>query len=309
MYLSVMKSKVISIILISIFSILLWGYISLSGEYRTTIVPTVSVSNVPENYDVSEISVDEVTIRVKGQGWDLAKLVWGPNFEYDISARNDSGKHEVFIRDELERNSRFSSRIQVIEILPDKINFNVDKVSSKRVPILSNIKTEFRSGYGIVSDIKIIPDSVIVSGTKNELDKIFYISTVKKEYEDLDKSLADYVELEKIDNIEYSIDKSLIQFDVEKIIDLTFEDINVETRGVPYFQYLQLYPSKINVVLRGGINKLSNIETHEINAFIKYKQAIDDSLGALKPQVVYPSFTKLIRTEPSKLEYIIKKKN
>ncbi|MBI9073058.1 MAG: hypothetical protein JEY94_15765 [Melioribacteraceae bacterium] len=309
MYLSGMKSKVISIVLISLFSILLWGYISLSGEYRTTITPEVRVSNVPENYDIAGISSSDITIRVKGQGWDLAKLVWGPDFNYDISAKNDSGRHEIFLRDELDRNSRLPSTIQVIEMLPERINFKVDKVNSKLVPIFPNILPGYRVGYGVVSDIKIVPDSILISGTKNELTKINSISTILKEFEDLDKSVSEYLELEQIDNINYSLDKTLLQFEVEKIIDLTFEDVPVETRGVPYFQYLQLYPSTVDVILRGGINKLSKLEKESITAYINYKQAIDDSLGAIQPRIIYPTFTSLVRTEPNKLEYIIKKKN
>ncbi|MBS3943970.1 MAG: hypothetical protein KGZ42_00595, partial [Melioribacter sp.] len=64
-----MKKKLIPIIVITFFSIIMWGSISLSGEFTTTLKVTVVIIDLPKNYTKGAISESEIYLRLRGKGW------------------------------------------------------------------------------------------------------------------------------------------------------------------------------------------------------------------------------------------------
>lgn len=298
-----MKKKVLNIVLISIFAVLLWGFISLSNEYNTVIKTDVKISNIPQEYSLSNISNEKLIIRVKGQGWELAKLVWGPDKDFEIPIL-DSGLKNIKIRDYLETN--LPSTISVEKVVPENIEIEIEKSFTKKLPIKSNLILDFKDGYGRVSDIIIYPDSLEISGPKSIISEMNFVGTEVLEFEELEQSVTQKMNINKIPNVNYNIDKVNIEFEVQKIVDKTFEDILVKTTNVKLGQELILFPAKIQVVLRGGLNVLADLESEDIQAEVSFIQAERDSLGSLIPNVDYPPNTTLIKTIPSKLKYVIK---
>ena len=98
----------------------------------------------------------------------------------------------------------------------------------------------------------------------------------------------------------------MLSFDVQKIVDKSFEDISVEVKGVPPSRELLLFPSKITVTLRGGIKMLGTLKAEKIHAYVNFKNAFKDTLGVIEPTIEIPEYTKISNVEPKTLEYIIK---
>ena len=67
-----------------------------------------------------------------------------------------------------------------------------------------------------------------------------------------------------------------------------------------------IFPVKIDVVLRGGINLLGKLNSSDIKAYVDFSQALNDTLGGIEPYFEIPPFTTIIDKKPGKLEYIIK---
>ena len=305
-YFNVMKSKIISIVFITLFSIVLWVFVSFSGEYFTTLKFPIKVTGIPENKSLADQSVQEVTLNLKGQGWQLAQLTFGRNPDFIVKANPSSGKQSIALRNEIDANNWLSTSLQVLEIEPEKINFDVESISSKTVKIEPQIDMTFKSNYGLVSGVKLSPDSVRISGPESVISKVENVYTEEKTFEGTDKTINENIALQKIDFVEMSIDQTNIEFDVQKIVDKTFENILVDMRNIPPSRELLLFPAKINVVLRGGINILGKLNNDDIKAYVNYNQALRDTLGAIEPNVEAPEYTTVIDKKPRKLEYIIK---
>ena len=141
-----MKRKVISIVLISFFSITLWVFTSLSGDYFATVHFPVKITNTDINNAVSNASTDEVVLRLKGQGWQLAQITFGRNPEFIINSAGRRGRKTAQLRNFLESNNWLSSSIQVIEILPESIEYVIERKISKKVKIEPNINLNFKPG-------------------------------------------------------------------------------------------------------------------------------------------------------------------
>jgi hypothetical protein len=262
---------------------------------------------VPQEKAISLNVPDSLSISVKGQGWDIAALKLQRGHKYYVYASPDSIKERISLNEELNKNTWISTNLQVIEFNPEFINFRVEERITKKVPIQPNIKKDIKPGYGIVSDIEINPDSVVISGPRSAIEEIDTVKTVNKEFQNIEKEFAQFVSLDRMKRIDYSVRNCRIEFDVQKIVDKTFEDILVEPRNVPKSQELILFPSKVDVVIRGGIIKLGKFDPENLTPYVEFNQALRDTLGYVVPQLELPEHFRLIDFKPSKLEYIIKK--
>lgn len=301
-----MKKKIVPISFIALFSVIMWGSISLSGEFVTTIKVPVALFDFPKNYTMGAISEKEVYLRIRSKGWELAKLSLGGNEEFLVSGRRISGVHRVNLRDELENNTWLTSTFRVLEIAPATIEFEIDRIIAKKLFIKYDLKIEFKEGFGIASEISIKPDQIEISGSEKQLRNIDTIKTEFRELKDLSEPVSINLDLVGIDGATFSETKCKVEFDVQKIVDKSFDDINVEVRNVPSSKELILFPGKISVVLKGGINKLGKLTKDSILAYIDYWDVLRNEEEGIEPIIKIPSSTTMVDLKPKKLEYIIK---
>jgi hypothetical protein len=301
-----MNKKIITIISISIFSIVLWGSISLSEEYNTSYTLPIEFVDLSDDYSINTDKLKKVSISLKGDGWSLAGLALKSELKFYISPQNEEGRQVISSRNEIERNDWLPSNVQVTEVQPDVIEFDVERISFRCVPIDPDIAVNFKDEYGMISNISIEPDSVDISGPESKIKNIEKVKTELIEFNNVDNSVSANVPLEKIESIDYYYNFTKIEFDVQKISNKTFEDVAVETRNVPTSKQLDLFPPKIRVVLRGGINVLGKLVSEDINPYVTFDQALNDTLGAITPIIEVPEFTEVIVIKPNKLDYIIK---
>ena len=177
-----MKKKIITISVIALFSTILWISVSLSEIYITTLELPVKFIDLPRNYSLGSSSIDRVFIQVKGPGWAIAKYNLGGRYNFYVSVRKKIGVHKEDLNDFIESNAWLTSSFQVLEIAPSQIEYQIDKISSKRVPLIKNFKMEFKQGYGPTSEIRIEPQTVEIYGPISILQKI---DTLKTEFQEL----------------------------------------------------------------------------------------------------------------------------
>lgn len=303
-----MKTRVITIILIATFSIILWGAISLNEEYFTGIKMPVKFLYSADSNAVSKVSVEEVTLNIKGQGWQLAKLLLSENLAFTIRTKDRYGKQEISLKSELEYNSWFSTNLQILEIIPDRISFFVEHAVSRKVKIVPKIKISFEEGYIQTDSIKLSKDSVTIYGPLSEINKVQNVRTKYYAFLDINKKIRERVELEPQKLFGYSFNSVFVTIDAQKVVDKTFTNISVEAIDVPEKYELQLIPQQINLRLRGGLNVLSKMSNEEIKAFVKFENAFKDTLGYLVPEIKTLPFIEVLETEPQKIEYIIRQR-
>ncbi len=301
-----MKKKIVTITLITIFSIFLWGSVSLSGDYFTTESLPLSFDLTSTKHAIGLVSDTKVTVSIKGQGWQLTQLTLGRNSEIIIDVNDSEGKQKISIRNIIEKAGIIGTNLQLVEVKPENIEVLVEKRNVKKLPIKSVLNIEFKEGFGLVSNIELSPDSVLVSGAENLLAELTEIRTLPIEFSSLDKGVSTIAQLEQIEFMEYSVTNTIMNFDVQKIVDKEFADILVEARNIPPSRELILSPPRISILLRGGINQLGHLKNEEIKAFITYRQAVDDTVGSLLPTIEIPDGVQLINKKPNRLQYIIK---
>lgn len=301
-----MKIKAVILVTIILFSLILWGSVSLNGEYVATVKIPVVFTNVPEGYVVGESTVNEIQLNVKGAGWDILSLIFSRDNEFVIPVGRVYGKHEAAVKNALNRNSKITASLNVIDIYPDKIEFNVERIATKKVKLLPDVALDYKDGFGLVSDIKVEPESLLVSGPESQIRQLQFIKARPLAFENLEHKVSKNLIIDKPEKLDFSTENVKIEFDVQKIVEKTFENIAVEHKGVPSGRELVIIPSKISIVLRGGINILGKLSSSEIKAVINFDDALKDNSGSIVPVISVPANTTIVDVKPKKLDYIIK---
>ncbi|HEX2867627.1 MAG TPA: hypothetical protein VHO03_11330 [Ignavibacteriales bacterium] len=301
------NKKVFSIVLAVLFSFILWGSVTLSNSYFTTIRVPLRLTNLPKGFAVSAMSIPEVNLRIKGEGWRLASLLLSNNLEYYVSAGLDSQVKSINLRNALGENAWLSSGIQLFDIYPDNLSLRLERITERKLRIKPEIGLNFRQDFGLTSDIKVIPESVFVYGPASIINNLDAVPTVDKNLSKLDDRVLERIELLPITGLSYSVNSCVIKFDVQKIVDKQFDNLEVEVRNTPRGEALVVFPNSITVVLRGGINILGRLNNSDLHPYVDYNQVIKDTLGIVEPEVKVPDYVTVLDKKPNQLKYIIKK--
>lgn len=302
-----MNRKLISILAALILSLIIWGSVSLSNYYVTKIKVPVKVVNIPEGYVVGTASVKDLTVNVKGEGWKLLSLMWGSKPPFLIPLNHGEKNETVVLKDAIKENDWLTNGLQVFDINPPTFKFEVEKMSEKEIRVYPNVDLNFKPEFGLASKINILPETILVQGPKGIISELDSIPTVSKEYKNLDNDVEDKIDVQQIDNLKYSSRSFDISFKVQKIVDKSFDDLEVAVDNIPKSRDVVLFPNKITIVLRGGIDILSKLSDTDFHPYIDYQTLIMDTTGTVVPVINKINFAKLIDIKPPYLKYIIKK--
>jgi len=302
-----MKKNLHIVIISIIFSVILWVSIALSGDYFATFNVPVRLVNFPAGYTTGTDLPDEVSVRLKGQGWKLFSVNLGAESDYVVSVGNDSGKVVVDLNNHLSDNQWLSSGIEVISIAPDTLSFFVEKISSKRVKIRPYLKLDFKPGYGLSTPIRIIPENTVVHGPGRFLKNISVIPTRELYLDNLDSKRMEMLTLMEIPGMRYDDNYVRISLDIQKIVDKNFDNVPVVINDIPVNRNVLLLPGNISVGVRAGIDILAKLTKDKINLSVNYNDIVMDTVGTIAPKVSLPNNVSMIYLKPERLRYIIKK--
>ncbi len=303
-----MKKNLHIVILSVIFSIILWISISLSNDYYATVNVPVKLVNFPSGYSTATKIPDDISVKLKGQGWKLLGVNLSTKSDYTISVE-DSGRIIVNLYNFLGENQWLSSDIEVIDMTPDTLSFYVEKDFMKKVAVVPNLDLKYKPGYGLATPIQVTPDSTTLYGPRSVVNKLNFVYTKRKSFGKLDDALRDQVQLEDLPGVIYKDKEVGIYINVQKIVDKNFDDVNVQIIDLPVDREVVLLPNKISIGVRAGIDLLGKMDKSRMKAYVNYRDIVLDTLGSIVPKVDIPGNTTLEYIKPERLRYIIKKFN
>ena len=301
-----MRKKLNIFIASVIFAVILWGSISLSDIFYTNVDVKLTLTNLPSGYTTGSPLPEKIQLRVKGQGWRLVSINVGPETEFRVSVGGDSGIHNLNLYNYLESNRWLLSDVEIINILPDSIRFFVERINSKKLPVISGLELEFKPGYGLASDIIFKPDSVVVTGPFSLVRTMNEIKTVDKSLSPLDSRTETEVDLPRMNGFVYNVNLIEVILDIQRIVDKQFDNIEVNVLDIPPRKEVVLLPNKIGFNVRGGIEILGKLKPDQFRAFIRYQSLVQDTTGSVIPILELPKNVTIQFVKPDRLRYVIR---
>jgi hypothetical protein len=301
-----LRKKIYLLSAAAIFSLLLWGFISLSETYYTEVDLKLTLFDFPKGYTTGSNFPGNVLLKVKGKGWKLLSLNIGPEDEFRLTVNGDSGKKFISLANNLVNNQWILSDMEIIDIIPDSIECDVEKIVTKKIPVVPELDLNFKPGYGLATELIYSPDSVIVSGPAGMINKLGKIKTDLLKLSGLDSRVKKILKLPTMRGFEYNTETISITLDVQRIIDREINNIKVEVINAPPDKEVLLFPNKITCSVRGGIEILGKLSESQFSSYVYYQDVYYDTLGSLRPYIESPPNTTVLFTKPERLRYVIK---
>ncbi len=306
------KLQILSVYLICIaFAILLWLLTMLGKNYSTEISVPIEFTNMPQNRIVSSELPTAIKVGVSGRGFNLIKL------QVDFAKRD-----VIFNIDELLHGGRSNSvhinqqdireristqltpSLSVTTINPESIDFTLEEIASKEVPIKLDCNVSFNKLYTQKGDIKIEPKSVTIKGAHENIDSVRFISTESFIKEGLKSSIKQEVNLIPTHNVTYSTDKVTISIDAEQTTEAERNAI-INVINLPSNIRMALFPESAKLTYKVGLSRYEESLKDNFHIVVDYNETKDGRNFLNIKATETPSYIENLTITPQRVEYII----
>lgn len=300
-----MKDRWQFILLAVILAVFTWYLVSGREKVEAWVPFGVEMVKPPEGLIIRKGLINKIEVRVRGPK-GLVRALDQKRLAYPL----DVGKVKVGDNQiDLEADKvPLSMAYEVMEIKPNRMILTVDRISTKKVPVLLVFKREPPPDYTLVEQ-KVTPAEVEIRGPETALKRVSQVKAqINETFEKPPASWSENVSVTQPDEVE--------AIPVAVRVELTFAaKTRLEWLKVPVVvrcpDNLSAKPStvQIGVLVDGPTGLLKN------NAFRKSLKAVVEVDKSAQPgklelpyQVDLPEQIRILRRTPEKVQVVIKKK-
>ncbi|WP_405607625.1 CdaR family protein [Polaribacter sp. Asnod1-A03] len=295
-------------------STLMWLLITLSKDYSVTLTFPVSFSNIPQDKLLQDKTTKKIDVLVQASGYNILRSRFRNKeiiLKGNVLNRKKVNKYYFLTKDQLSNiKNQLLSGIQLEEVLQDTIYLNLATLTSKKVALLPNLNIKYQVGYENSEDLKLTPDSIVVSGPKDQIEKI---SNLKLEFLKLENVKSDFSKELKIvipgnsSKIKTSSRKAILSGKVERFTEGSIE-VPIEIINLPEGVELTTLNKKVEIVYVVGLSNFDKIDESFFRVYCDYKLAEENNLNYLLPKVELKSnLIKSYKVLPNKIDFLIHK--
>lgn len=295
-------------------SFFIWVLITFSKEYKTVISYDVNFKNIPQKNILLETTPKQLKIFVKASGF---RLFWTQilqkNINLDISkiTQKKATVFYFFPKNQLsEIQKQLTSGVFVESILKDTMFVNVGFLASKKVALTPNLNINYHVGYDLLGDVKVIPDSIVISGAENEIKNIQFLNleNVKLENQKSDFSREVSISRAKMNkNIKFSTSKATIYAKVDKFTEGNLQ-IHFKVLNLPSNVKLTTLLDSVTLTYVVALSNFSRVSKESFVVECDFEMSQKNGLSYLIPKVIFkPEFVRNVKIIPNKIDFLIQK--
>ncbi|WMI67599.1 CdaR family protein [Mangrovimonas sp. YM274] len=286
----------------------------LSGKYTETVALNVSFENVPENKVLLQKEKQKINVVLSANGFNLVPLIF---FKQPVKIDYDSdlyynNEHYSWVANKSAHKikSLVGSRVEMLSITPDTLNFRFETLETKKVPIKLQANISYLIGYDVLDKVEIKPDSVTVIGAENIVSTIEEISTEPLSLKDVNASFSQSIALKlpKVDgNIKLSSQKVTVTSEVVKFTEGAVE-VPVTLVNTPKNLTINYFPKVVTVLYYVPLNRFNEIKPSDFKVVCNYEEIAQTDKKAMTPKLTsVPEAAKSTRIKQNKVEFIVVK--
>ena len=293
-------------------SFLIWLLITFSKEYTTVITYAVVYKNIPQNKLLQETPIKQLDITVKASGFKILRSSFkNKKIELEASTlqRKKRTKFYFLTRNQVTKiQKQLLFGVELLEIAQDTIYLNLGLLTSKKVALKANLEINYHIGYDLLNNIKISPDSIIISGPESQVKKINYLELNELKLNDVKSNFLEEVAILKTNNnFKFSALTTTISGSVDKFTEGKLQ-IPFTTKNLPKDINLTTLSENVEVVFVVALSNFSKISEASFKVDCDYIMSEKNNLGYLIPKVILaPDFIKSVKIIPKKIDFLIQK--
>ncbi len=292
-------------------SLLFWLLMNLSKEYVTDINLDVSYQNIEQDKLILNEPPKEIALSVKANGFKLI----GTSFVHkpiiidlkNLTRKTDSTYYLLSKNLMTDIQNQLKSGLTLNKVNVDSIFFNINKLHSKKVPVQPNISISYKKGFDLASSIKLVPDSIVISGAKKLLDTIIKVKTEEMEFTNISNNVSTKISILIPERIKTKFRKASLEFKVDKFTEGIME-VPVSIINLPEKNSVNIYPKTVSIIYKVGLKDFNKIDANFFEVYCDYNQSIKNNLTYLVPKLkAKADITSSIRIVPNKIDFLIQK--
>lgn len=291
-----------------ILAIIAWLFFALSGRYIYKVDCEINFINAPLNKAYHPLHEDTVTLQLEGTGWQLLfSRIHLISPAVNASLKSLADRDYITFTEQLrDLNRQFKANEKVISVIPDTLFFNFSKRVTKNVPVKLVYSLSFRKSFDISGPVKLVPDSVVVTGAEEDVARINSWNTNVLFMADVNSTIKTKLPFEAPLNNNIDIFPQQVKVEVpvdeftEKVFDVPLTIMNNHGREV------KLLPEKVKITFLTALSNYARFERDSVKAVVNVDGWIKNRYTQL-PVVLtkYNPYSKLVKIDPQTVDFFI----
>lgn len=304
------KVKVFVILLICSFGA--WLISQLSETYTERITFELSFTNAPDSLMLMNASEKEITLSVRGSGWQfLSSRFTSGELPIDLS-KVSYARQEYFLpnqsyRDQIE--AALPANMTVVQMGDDTLFLNFSRLVSKKIPVYPNVGIQLAQNYLLDGPLKVVPDSVVLTGPEQELDTLERIYTEQTELTGIDESFSRTLKLvqpESLTNTRFDVGEIQLSAEVFRFSEKIFE-VAVDVINLPEGTQIRTFPNSVEVLCKARLEVLKDLTAADFKAIADLEEVKENSAFLRVRLVGQPEGVPSSQLLQDRVEFILKR--
>ncbi len=292
-------------------SLFFWLLMNLSKVYTSEVNFAIKYHNLDQDKLIQNEPQNNLSLQIKGSGFKLL----GVNFSstpllISLKSLHKKSTNNYYlltknILPELQKQLKYG--VSLLSASQDSIILNISDLKSKKVPIKPNLNITYEKGYGLEGAIKIAPDSIVISGAENDLKKVNEIETELLEINNLSENFSKKLIIKTPDKLKTKYKAATIKIAIDKFTEGKV-DIPINIKNLPRRQNINIYPKKVTITYKVGLNNFSKVDENSFRVLCDYEHSKENNLSYLVPTLdIKSKYVSSVRIIPNKIDFLIHK--
>jgi len=291
-------------------AIVCWFAIVTESKYQYVLDVHVVPVNLPEGKILVNKLPPTATVRFEGRGKALLALRFGQAANIKLDLSKVTSEANLVLKD-MEMVIPRRDEVVFWKVLsPDTVFVRLDYLETKKIPVITQIDVETIPGYTQVGNIKLTPDSILISGSVNTVRRLNRIMTRPVAFKNQQSTFSSRVELAKIpDSLNIMQQDLAVDFtvDIQKLMEDQVDEVPIYVENAPGNRRVTPRPSTVKLTIIGGEQLIMGLDKRFFKAVVDYKQRKPNSANGYKPRIEKPDGVEIARVVPQNIKLEIQK--
>lgn len=287
-----------------------WVLTKFSREFTSTMQAKINYENIPETTALSENSIKKITFDLTANGFEILFYKFKkPTIDIQVGNYFSKGQRSFIIsKNELMRlvSSNFNRNLAVKNLSEEELKVYLDPIVLKKVRVIAKTKISFENGFKPVDSIKVIPNSITISGPSVILKDINSIATELISLDKIEKSISETAKIASPNAEIASIkpNKVEVKWKVAEFSQGKFT-LPVEIINQPPDLEMKLVPNNVTVSFDVSVNEFAKISKDNFRVVCDYSKRNDEENFMVPYLEKKPQNVINVVFEPKKIDFFV----
>lgn len=286
----------------------IWFFRSLTEDYTDTLSISLKYKDLPKDWVLVSAPPASINVELRSHGLSILAekyLGFGHTLKVDIPVHNNQAKKSLDTRSLKEDVQRLlGSTTEIIDIQPDTLFFDLDRLGSKRMKLSPNCQLSARAGSQ-VEHYSLSAQSILARGPSKGLDTLALLETHPVILNDLTHSDSTLVTLDLPAGLSTDQSDIYLRYQVDQLIEgsitLPLPVIKLADRAI-----LRTFPRKVTLSYSVGLSHFDQINPEDFAIAIDTTAVDFEQQSKLRVLISKsPEYIHHLSTNPDKVEFVI----